>query len=72
MLQRVIPYIEPIVVAKLVVVRSSANAGSSGVLRKRSEALQKLQESQVQNLVTARVQFVLLESWRLYQAAEDP
>jgi hypothetical protein len=49
--------------------RSGANAGSSGVLRKRSEALQKLQESQGQSLVTKRVQFVPLESWRFYQAA---
>ena len=45
--------------------------GSLRVLRKRSEASRKLQGSQVHNLVTARVQFVLLEPWRLYQAAEN-
>jgi hypothetical protein len=58
----VIPYLERIVVAKLLFDRSGANAGSSGVLHKRSEAFPKLQESQGQSLVTGRVQFVLLES----------
>ena len=70
MLQRVIILYRADRGSEIVVLRSGANAGSSGVLRKRSEALQKLQESQGQSLVTARVQFVLLESWRLYQAAD--
>ena len=41
------------------------------LLRSFSEAFPKLQESQGQSLVTGRVQFVLLESWRLTKLRTD-
>ena len=78
MLQRVIILYRADRGSEIVVLRSGANAGSSGALHKRSEAspklfrsFPKLQESQGQSLVTGRVQFVLLESWRLTKLRTD-